>query len=270
MSAPKLNRVHSNYHSFIDVPVVYEGSERYHAVPHRQVIETIHGHLEKSNISVNKERYLTDSRGHKAMGILDIGHIDKDMAYQIAWRNSLDGTMSFQVVAGSEVRICSNTNMWGEFSAKRKHLGTEASINIKENLEFSINSFEEVCKTHLRNKEILLNEKIDKTTAARLVGEMFIAEDLLKLEQISIIKREIENPSFDYEAKGTLYEFHNHITFALKNTHPNNWIKSHKKTAEYVLEYAQQKTWSAGFSFNESAPSAVEVVETPAIITSLN
>ena len=76
--------------------------------------------LDQKNIQINKEHYLTDSTGLKAMGVLDIGHIDADMAYQIAWRNSLDGTLAFQIVSGSQVRVCSNTNMWGEFSNKQK------------------------------------------------------------------------------------------------------------------------------------------------------
>ena len=232
-----LNRLHTTPELFMDTPITYSGP-MYTPVTHRQVIETVEGYLDSKNIPIMKQHYLTDKHGVKAVGVLVIDTIDADMSFEIAWRNSLDGSMSFQVVSGSEVRVCSNTNIWGDIAVKRKHFGNKASEEIINNVKYAIDSYQEVIDVHLKNREILLNETIDLTTSAQLVGRLFIEESLITATQMSIIKREIENPSFDYNAQNSLYELHNHCTHALKESHPRHWLDQHKGVGNFFVNYA--------------------------------
>lgn len=229
----KLNRVHSNYHQFIDTEVSYNGS-RYAPVTHREVIETVNETFYKTGIEIKKENYLTDSKGKCAIGTLTLGNIDSELDYQIAWRNSLNGSRSFQIVSGSQVSVCSNTNIWGEdFSFKRKHTG-DGKVQIYEQISMAIDQYDRVSREHTLYKERYKEIEVSERTCAELLGRMFLQENIIQSEQLQIIKREIRNPSFDYGSIDTLWNLYNNSTFSFLNSHPKNWVESHRNLNQFL------------------------------------
>ena len=77
--------------------------------------------------------------------------------------------------------------------------------------------------------------EVTKRTAAELVGRLFLEQDIIQSTQVSVIKREMANPSFDYGAPGSMWELYNHTTLALKEVHPSLWMQSHMKAHSFFV-----------------------------------
>ena len=232
----RLTKSLSNSDSFIDAPISYEGS-KYSPMSHRAIIETMSQYLEKRDIKVQEESYLVGGFGQKVIGQLDLGVLDKDLNYTLAWKNSLDGSMSFGIASGSLVQVCSNTNIWGEdVNIKRRHTGRNTTQDIIEHINGALNTFENVYSLHTRRKEQLSNEKVSKRQISELIGRLYLEDDLIKDQQLSIIKKELNSPSFEYGAPDSAWELYNHCTYAIKESHPLNWHKTHKDVCTFFEE----------------------------------
>ena len=73
---------------------------------------------------------------------------------------------------------------------------------------------------------------------SELAGRMFIEENILQANQLSILKKEIHKPSFDYGGIGnSAYELYQHVTHALKGAHPLKSSKQFVKTHEFFNDY---------------------------------
>ena len=60
-----------------------------------------------------------------------------------------------------------------------------------------------------------------------IIGQLFFKEEVLNTMQLNIIKNEIKKPSFDYKVDNdSAWALYNHITLALKETHPAEWMES--------------------------------------------
>lgn len=141
--------------------------------------------------------------------------------------------MAFGIAAGSIVKVCSNSNIWGsDVNYKRKHIGN--SLNeINNSLENSLNAYESISKKHLLYKEKLANIQLSDKNTANLIGNMYLVEDLLTENQVSIVKKEFKAPSFDYGVLNSAWNLYNHCTHALKESRPNIWHTSHIKVCDY-------------------------------------
>jgi hypothetical protein len=76
---------------------------------------------------------------------------------------------------------------------------------------------------------------LDKKQQAEFLGRLFIEEKLLDSQQMSCVKAEIEKASYDYNVSDACaWAFYNHVTHALKSTHPRNWMKNQAKFHEFM------------------------------------
>lgn len=214
--------------------VTYQGNA-YSPITHKQVIETIGEYLYNKGITVKSENYLAASQGQRAIGRLAIGYGDNECGYEISWKNSLDGSMSFGICSGMHTFICSNGSVYGDISAyKRKHSGN-ANQQILGEIEKAVNLIEQTVKLHIERRNRMKEMEISKRTIAELCGKMFIEEEIITSTQLGIIKKEIENPSFNYCCDGSVWQFYNHCTHATKETTPMSWHKTHQKLGDYFV-----------------------------------
>ena len=78
-------------------------------------------------------------------------------------------------------------------------------------------------------KEILLSS----TAQHDLVGELFFKKEVLNTMQLNSIKKEMIKPSFDYKVDtDSAWALYNHITLALKDSHPSTWMEDQLKVHE--------------------------------------
>jgi hypothetical protein len=222
-----------NYSKFIDAPISYVGTQ-YTPVSHRAVIETINQYLDKKGYNILKENYNVKSNGQKVVGTLKLESIDSEINRMISWKNSLDGSMSFGVGAGTVVSICMNGMIFSDgFIYKRKHTGN-ATQEIIESLNYALGSLDNIGISYQAKKEQMKSIPLSLKQMASLSGRMFIQKEILNPTEMSIIKREILDPSYNYNAKNTVWEFYNHVTHALKKRHPLTWHTANQAVGDYI------------------------------------
>jgi hypothetical protein len=70
----------------------------------------------------------------------------------------------------------------------------------------------------------------------KILGELFAYDEILTLTQVGIVKREMDKPSHNYNADvNSAWTMYNHITFALKESHPGHYIGDHQKVHQYFV-----------------------------------
>jgi len=66
------------------------------------------------------------------------------------------------------------------------------------------------------------------------MGLLYFDKQVISSEQINVIKREYEKPSFDYTDKGTLWELYKMIMFGIVDQAPKNWYRQQLDINSYV------------------------------------
>jgi len=209
-------------------------TDSYAPVPHKDVIEFTLENLDKANFKVIEEKYSTARDGQQGMGFYNIQTPDPEMCIRLIWHNSYDKTMPLRWAMGANVIVCTNGMVRGEMGAfKRRHTGTVLSDyteNISQYISQAGDRFDALVRDRERMKEI----ELTKRNCAELVGRMFIEEAVINATQVGIIKREIENPSFNYNSDGSLWQFYNHCTVAFKEAHPRHFLDHHTMLHNFV------------------------------------
>ena len=202
-------------------------TKSYSPVPHAKVIDMTLKAIEKSGMKILSSTYQMASEGGKAFGAYEIGTADKEMNIRLMWHNSYNKTMPLRWALGAHVIVCENGMVQGELGAfKRKHTGGVLDL-FKKEVELHVSQAGEVFEKLVKDRESLKQIQLTKKAVAELVGRMYIEEALVNTTQLAILKREIENPSFDYKADGTAWQLYNHATVALKDVHPHGHIVAH-------------------------------------------
>lgn len=219
--------------SLIAIP---QKTKSYTPFPHAEVIAIAKEELDKAGLIIVSERYNLAKEGKQAFGSYLIGNGDPEMNLNLMWHNSYDKTMPLRWAIGANVMVCANGMVRGDIGAfKRRHTGTvleDYRIAVKKHISAAGEMFGSLVK----DREAMKNITITKKTVAELMGRMFIEEAIINATQLGIIKREIESPSFDYKADGTLWQAYNHVTVALKEAHPHSYISTHIRSHKFFTK----------------------------------
>lgn len=230
-----VNRIVENKDILYNIPVTYKGN-RYAPVQHGVVIDTIENYVQSQGLVIKKEQFLSASNGQQIIGKYTIGHPNIELKPMLAFKNSLDGSMSFGICSGSIVSICSNGCVFGdEFMFKRKHMG-EAKSDILESIKLATDAIYKTLDQHIEVAQQLKDKILTKREISTLVGQLFIEDKIIQLEQLNIIKKELEIPTHTYYNPESAWDFYNYCTYALKDTHPQQWHKQHKQLGNFFID----------------------------------
>lgn len=220
--------------------ITYKGS-KYQPVTHKQVIETIKEQLYVNNFTLVSEEYLMSSGGQRAIGKYGIKYGD-GLDYMIAFGNSLDGSIAFRLATGSIVRVCSNGCIFGENNYRKKHyINSTGSNYILERLVVAIDGVENTMKDHLLVKQNMMNMEVNNNVRAQLIGDLYLNQNLIKAEQLAIIKQQIDT-NVSYEGnKDSLWTLYNHTTLAVHDATPISWEKQHQGLGNYFNSYYENQ-----------------------------
>jgi len=155
---------------------------------------------------------------------------------------------------GGHVIVCRNGMVIGDMGAfKRKHTGTVLS-EYQDNIRTYVNEAGEIFRKMTSDRERMKEITMSKRVTAELVGRMFLEEEIITATQLGIIKREIENPSFNYgtrivNADGelvstTLWDDYNAVTVSLKEAHPQHNIQQHINLHNFITKEAFKKEFA--------------------------
>lgn len=228
-----LRNFSKNPMDFYDAPITYSGA-KYSPMEHKKIINTLLEGFDKEGIRITSEYYKSNENKTRLIGMYNIDYgSNLEFRHQISFRNSTDGSMSFAIVSGTQVIVCENGMLSGDYIFKRKHMGSSTSdimILLQNSLEYT----EDAMKRNLLLADRMKEVTVDKQITAHLVGELFLNEMIISSSQMNVIKEQLIAPSYDYKAPGTLYETYNHITHSLKSTNPLMFHKKHKDLSDFI------------------------------------
>lgn len=217
----------------VDIP---SPSRTYKPVSHGNVIDLTLNAIENAGFKVESEAYTSASDGQIATGKYAIKTVgDNEMNLQIAWLNSYNKTKRLTWGIGSIVRICQNGMISADLGAfKKKHWGDIQEYSPKTITEY-VKRAADTFKLMQEERERMKQVQIDKTITAHVLGEMFLNEDFITSTQLNIIKREIENPTYDYGADSSMWQLYNFVTYSLKDVHPSLWMNNHMNAHKFFV-----------------------------------
>lgn len=211
----------------------------YTVIPHEYVINTAKEQLSKSGFSIKHELYKTTSSGEIAQGIYHLDHKqDPEMGMMFAWSNSYNKKVRFKCAIGAHVFVCMNGVISGNMgNYARKHTGT-ADQEAHDMIEQQIYRASEYFNQLVADKDLLKEKLLTKKVKAELIGRLFMEEEVITLTQLGIIQREMANPSFLYETDpDSAWSLYNHVTHALKESHPKQYLDDHQKLHNMFVDY---------------------------------
>lgn len=203
-------------------------TKTYKPVTHQQLMDLTLESIHQAGFALDMETYSTAREGNIATGRYTIQNVaDNEMKLQIGWQNSYDKSLSLKFAIGTHIMVCSNGCVSGDYGAfKRKHVGEVQTFTPTAITEY-IKQAGEAFKRMQAERDAMKNIEITKRTAAELIGRMYIEEAFITSTQLNIIQRELNAPTFDYGAPGSLWELYQHSTFAMKESHPSDWMNRH-------------------------------------------
>lgn len=220
----------------------------YTVIPHGHAIDETQKALFSAGFTVDSIEYKATLDGQVAQGIYRLTYgKDPDMGLMFAWSNSYNKSMRFKCAVGGHVFACMNGVVKGDMSSYvRKHTGSalhEATSHINEHIAGAKKHFDLLVEDKEMLKQVMLTPK-EKGT---ILGRLFAEQEILTLTQVGIVKREMDKPSFNYNCDpDSAWAMYNHVTYALKESHPQTFLKDHEMLHEFfVNEYGQLVTRKA-------------------------
>ena len=219
-----------------------ETTRTYKAVPHAQLIDLTLEGIHKAGFQITHEAYSSTSDGQIAYGKYSIGNVgDKEMNLQFTWQNSYNKKLKVKFLTGAVILVCTNGMMSFRAmnSLNNKHMGeiqTFAPRMIAQYIEKAANVF----TTLQGDREAMKQVEVDRRLAATLIGRMYIENDFIESTQLNIIKRELDKPTFDYNASHSLWELFNFKSSLEKNGYFAIEIQSGYITGKKHLTHYRQ------------------------------
>jgi hypothetical protein len=208
------------------VPVP-EATDSYIPVPHNHLADTLStiGQDILKNFVLAKEQFALAREGRQMFGVIVFKNEDTELGLSIGFRNSYDKSMAIGIAIGAEVFVCDNLAFAGDVTILRKH-----TANVWSSLEnMAISTLYRSQKTFQKivdDSERLKTRMIGNDDAFKLIGLLF-GKGILTPRQLSGVKKEWLNPSFEDFKPRTMWSFYNACTETLKSCPPIVIMEKH-------------------------------------------
>lgn len=214
-----------------------EQTNTYKPISHEQLIDLTLTGIEKSGFKLETELYSSAQEGNIANGRYTISNVaDSEMKLQIGWQNSYNKQLTLKFALGTQIIICKNGMVSGDFGAfKKKHVGEIQTFTPQAITDY-IKSAEEAFKRIQVEREAMKQIEVDKRVISELIGRLYIEEELIQSTQLNIIQRELKKPTHNYGAEGSLWELYQFTTFSMKEIHPRLWMENHMDVHKFFTQ----------------------------------
>jgi hypothetical protein len=211
-------------------------TKSYTVISHGEIIDTVRKMLTKHGFIITNELYKAEANGDVALGFMQIETLnDPDMAMTFNWTNSYNKMVRFSCSIGgfiydNQVPFVSTNS---QASWNRKHTGTalEETMDVIESMVASADAhFAQIVAMKNKFKSIDVSRK----EYAKLLGLLYFDKQVISSEQINMVKREYDKPSFNYTDKGTLWELYKMIMLGIVDQAPKSWYKQQMDINSYV------------------------------------
>jgi hypothetical protein len=217
----------------------------YTVISHKEVIDNTKKLLADSGFTIQKELYRANMNAQVAQGIYhiypsqsqnDAINDEKELGMMFAWTNSYDKSTRFQCAIGAHVIVCGNGMMIGDMlNFKRKHTGS-AGHEMVVQLSNQIKNGEKHYTRILKDRDALRSTSLSKRKQSELLGRLFADDEIVTSTQLSIIKKEMNKVSYDYNCNDdNAWAFYNHVTHSLKVSPPRDWMQDSQNFHDFMM-----------------------------------
>ena len=223
----KIKDVTKDYLVNVTLPV---HGQTYTVISHQSIIDYAYQELANQGFGIVDEEYRSTLDGQIAQGIyrLQFG-TDPEMNLMFAWTNSYNKQIRFKCATGGYVNANQTVMLAGELGTyARKHTGT-ADADVIASMQVQITNATMYYNQLVKDKEVMKTIPLTSRKQAELLGILFAEYEILTTEQASIIRQQMDKPSYFYNGgKDTLWAFYNHVTVALQQSHPRSWMEDQR------------------------------------------
>lgn len=240
MSQVRFLKSANSYEEIIAVPLP-ETTKSYQALSNEDLVKNLKEVLKHYKLEVTKEQYQLARNNQQLFGALTVKDSDSEIQKCIGFKNSYDKSLPVGIVAGAEVIICSNLMFEGEIKKVRKHT-TNMYDDISNVMTDAVRSLEKSFGVIKSNKEDLKLVKVDKTLLGEFVVDMYLKEELLSVNQMTVFRDEWLKKELVLDVEQRRYysqnawDIMNHITEALKKEHVSTRMEKQVQMHDFVIE----------------------------------
>lgn len=207
----------------------------YTPISHRSIISKVEDMCEENRLEIIDRSYQTSKGYQQITGKYTLNLKDDDIGCMIAFQNSYNKTLSVKFAIGASVFVCSNGMVLGDQTIKRKHTGTsDLDINhfITQAIKKSTLDFNNTIELRDNMKSINLSDNV----LNELIGDLFLKDEVLRTEQLTFIRKEYNNPTYNYGVdKNNLWNIYNLFTDSVeRKSHPSLYFTQHRDVTKHI------------------------------------
>lgn len=247
----KIKDVTKDYLVNVALPV---HGQSYTVISHQSIVDYAYAELANQGFGIVNEEYRATLDGQIAQGIYRLQYgTDPEMNVMFAWTNSYNKQIKFKCATGGYINANQTVMLAGELGTyARKHTGT-ADADVIASMQAQITDATMYYNQLVSDKEVMKTIQLTSRRQAELLGILFAEYDILTTEQASIIRQQMDKPTFFYNGgKDTLWAFYNHVTVSLQQSHPRSWMED-QRMLHWVI--------SNEFNLNQAALAVTTPVE---------
>jgi hypothetical protein len=88
----------------------------------------------------------------------------------------------------------------------------------------------------LKDRDALRSTSLSKRKQSELLGRLFADDEIVTSTQLSIIKKEMNKVSYDYNCNDdNAWAFYNHVTHSLKVSPPRDWMQDSQNFHDFMM-----------------------------------
>ena len=215
-----------DYLTGIPLPV---HADTYTVISHENVMDYTKTALINAGFTIEREEYRATADGQIAQGVYRLHYgTDQELSMMLAWTNSYNKQVRFKCGVGAyintngTVMVCGDMGNWA-----RKHTGTADTETIATITD-------QVTNAHMYYNQLVADKNVMQTISmtkrkqAQLLGILFAEYQILTTEQASIVRQQMDKPSYVFADNNSLWAFYNYVTLALQQSHPKTWMEDQR------------------------------------------
>jgi hypothetical protein len=218
-------------------------TETYSPIGHSFFLDSISREINAdTGLQVVGQRIYSSLSGNKLVGYTTVKHrgmeSDPDFGLEmlLAYKNSYDKSMAAAIAAGINVMVCGNGVVAGDMlSFTRKHTGT-IQEELVEKVKEAVIAMKEGFGNLVLEIDIMKDYQLSQKQKAELMGVMYFEENMVTPNQLSVIKKEMDES--DHFRGDSLWDLYNNVTESFKSSHPLHHIEDHMKLHQFMTGVA--------------------------------
>jgi len=194
-----------------------------------------------SEFTLKSSQYGVARDGGQLFGVHTFQNSNTELGLSIAFRNSLDKSLSVGMAFGSSVFVCDNLCLHGEVVRMRKHT-TNVISDLEEMILTGVYRARTSFISAVDDARLMQQIEISTDGAYRALGHLF-GHKVLSPRQMPVALKEWNLPSHEEFEPRTLWSLYNAVTEALKSSPPQSIMERHIQLHAHLLP--NQERWSA-------------------------